>query len=228
MADECLICKSKIEYLDKEIEMECFICHKRELSKTRCVNRHYVCDECHTEGIDQVFDLCINEKSKDPIYILNKMMSMPFCHMHGPEHHILVGEALLTAYKNAGGEVDFVSSLKEIRSRGKKVPGGICGFWGACGAAISSGIFISVISKSNPLEIEPFALSNKMTSRSLEQIGNIGGPRCCKRDSYLSILQAIDFVEENFGIKMDKENVTCNFHQFNNQCIGKRCPFFSN
>ncbi|MCQ2563482.1 MAG: DUF5714 domain-containing protein [Mogibacterium sp.] len=28
-------------------------------------------------------------------------MSMPFCHMHGPEHHVMVGSALLTAYKQA-------------------------------------------------------------------------------------------------------------------------------
>jgi hypothetical protein len=29
------------------------------------------------------------------------LMAMPFCHMHGPEHHVMVGAALLTAYHNA-------------------------------------------------------------------------------------------------------------------------------
>ena len=32
-----------------------------------------------------------------------------------------------------------------------------------------------------------------MTAKSLEAIGEIGGPRCCKRDSFLSILNAVDF-----------------------------------
>ena len=48
MSDECIICKAPLEYLDKDIEMECAICHKKENSKTRCVKGHYVCNDCHT------------------------------------------------------------------------------------------------------------------------------------------------------------------------------------
>ena len=96
----------------------------------------------------------------------------------------------MTAYKNAGGDIDLETALVEMMRRGKSVPGGACGFWGACGAAISSGMFISIISKSTPLAQEPWGLSNRMTARSLDEIGKIGGPRCCKRDSYLSLLSA--------------------------------------
>ncbi|MBQ5390561.1 MAG: alanine:cation symporter family protein, partial [Clostridia bacterium] len=56
-----------------------------------------------------------------------------------------VGAALLAAYKNSGGEVDLENALMEMYNRGKQVPGGICGLWGSCGAAVSSGIFISII-----------------------------------------------------------------------------------
>lgn len=116
-------------------------------------------------------------------------------------------------------------SLIEMLNRGKGVPGGACGFWGACGAGISTGMFVSIISSSTPLSVEPFALSHKMTAKSLNAIGDIGGPRCCKRDSYLSILSAIDFVEEHFDIRMDKSVIICQHGSQNNQCIGKRCPF---
>ena len=225
MNEECLICKAPLEYLEKAVEMECEICHKKELSQTRCVNGHYVCNECHTQGLDAVIGLCLEEKSKDPVAIIEKMMEMPFCHMHGPEHHVMVGAALLTAYKNAGGDIDLRDALNEIMERGSSVPGGACGFWGACGAGISSGMFISIISGSTPLKNEPFALSHKMTSASLAKIGEIGGPRCCKRDSFLSILTAIDFVKEHFGIEMEKPEVICSWSSHNNQCIGKRCPF---
>lgn len=47
MKEECLICKAPLEYLEEDREMECELCHKKELSKTRCVNGHYVCNECH-------------------------------------------------------------------------------------------------------------------------------------------------------------------------------------
>ena len=137
----------------------------------------------------------------------------------------MVGAALLTAYKNAGGDIDLAAALTEMMNRGKSVPGGACDFWGACGAGISSGMFVSIISKSTPLAVEPFALSHKMTAKSLGAIGEIGGPRCCKRDSYLSILSAIDFVKEHFGVEMKKPEIVCTHSAQNNQCIGKRCPF---
>ena len=225
MKEECLICKAPLEYLEKDILMECEICHKKENSKTRCINGHYVCNDCHTRGLDMIIGMCMKETSKNPIAIIEKMMLLPFCHMHGPEHHVMVGAALLTAYKNAGGDIDLLGSLTEMMNRGKNVPGGSCGFWGACGAGISSGMFISIISKSTPLTNEPFALAHKMTAKSLEQIGEIGGPRCCKRDSFLSILSAVDFVKEHFDIEMEKQETVCRFSMHNNQCIGKRCPF---
>ena len=225
MKEECLICKAPLEYLGTVILMECEICHKKENSKTRCVNGHYVCNDCHTQGLDSVIGVCMTETSKNPIAIIEKMMTMPFCHMHGPEHHVMVGSALLTAYKNAGGDIDLNSALIEMMNRGKSVPGGACGFWGACGAGISSGMFISIISKSTPLANEPFALSHKMTADSLGQIGEVGGPRCCKRDSFLSILAAVDFVKDYFGVEMERPEVLCHFSAQNNQCIGKRCPF---
>ena len=37
MHEECLICKARLEYLAEDEMMECAICHKQELSKTRCV-----------------------------------------------------------------------------------------------------------------------------------------------------------------------------------------------
>ncbi|MCI9184572.1 MAG: SAM-dependent methyltransferase [Lachnospiraceae bacterium] len=225
MKEECVICKKPLVYLEADELMECAICHKREASKTRCREGHYVCNDCHTEGLDRIIGLCLEEKAKDPVYLIEKMMSQPFCHMHGPEHHVMVGAALLTAYKNAGGEVDLNPALTEMMGRGKSIPGGACGFWGACGAAISAGMFVSILSKSTPLSVEPFRLSNLMTSKALEAIGNTGGPRCCKRDSYLSILAAIDFVEAHFGVSMEKAGIVCSRAGQNNQCIGKRCPF---
>ena len=205
--------------------MECAICHKKEDSKTCCEQGHYVCNECHTKGIDAIYKLCLEETSTNPIEIMEKMMAMPFCHMHGPEHHVMVGAALLTAYKNAGGEMNLPKALQEMYRRGKAVPGGACGFWGACGAAISAGQFLAIATESTPLAAEPWGLSNQMTAKALDSIGKNGGPRCCKRDSYLSILAAIDFVAEHLGVHMEKTDSVCTRSHQNNQCIGKRCPF---
>jgi len=228
MREECLICKAPLEYLLEDEIMECAICHKQERSKTCCVSGHFVCSDCHTQGMDSIFGVCLNETSCDPMVILEKMMSMPFCHMHGPEHHVMVGVALLTAYKNAGGKIDLPKALQEMYSRGKAVPGGACGFWGACGAGVSAGQFVSIATDSTPLAVEPWGLSNQMTAKALESIGKVGGPRCCKRDSYLAILAAIDFAAEHLNIHMEKTIPVCARSKQNNQCIGKRCPFAGN
>jgi len=106
------------------------------------------------------------------------------------------------------------------------VPGGACGFWGACGAGISAGQFLAIVTESTPLAVEPWGLSNRMTAKALESIGNIGGPRCCKRDSYISVLAAIDFVAEQLNVRMEKSKPRCTRFTQNHQCLGKRCPFF--
>ena len=64
-----------------------------------------------------------------------------------------------------------------------------------------------------------------MTARALDRIGQVGGPRCCKRDSFLSILAAVDFVREHLGVEMAQTIPVCSYSGQNNQCIGKRCPF---
>ena len=146
--EECLICKEKLVYLETAEQMECALCKKVELSNCRCENGHYVCSDCHMAGMDSFLGACLSETSKNPIEILQKLMKLPFCHMHGPEHHVLVGASLLTAFKNAGGKIDLPAALLEMQSRGRQVPGGICGLWGSCGAAVSTGICISILTGS--------------------------------------------------------------------------------
>ena len=52
--EECLICKEHLIYLEKEEMMECAVCHQQFSSKTRCVNGHFVCDDCGNKfkGLD--------------------------------------------------------------------------------------------------------------------------------------------------------------------------------
>ena len=222
----CLICGADLVYFQEAKEMTCVFCGKRELSHASCKDGHYVCDACHArKGIEAVMRECRTTKSRNPIEIMQKIMADPYIYMHGPEHHVMAGAALLVAYHNSGGEVDLDWALAEMKERGGQVPGGVCGFWGCCGAGVSTGIYMSIITKATPLSGKSWGLSNRMTSRALNAIGEIGGPRCCKRDSYLSILQAVDFVKENLGISMEQPKIRCSYSSQNNQCIGKRCPF---
>ena len=111
---ECLLCKAPLVYLVRDEAMECAVCGKKEPSKTRCVNGHYVCSACHAKGVDSLVPLCLAQRSRNPAAILEQLMDAPFCHMHGPEHHVLVGASLMTAYANAGGDVSLQDALLEM------------------------------------------------------------------------------------------------------------------
>lgn len=223
---ECLICKEPLVYLETAEQMTCVLCKKVEISNCRCTNGHYVCSECHMSGMDSFLSVCLNDSSKNPIEILQKLMNLPFCHMHGPEHHVLVGASLMTAFKNAGGKIDLQAALLEMQRRGRHVPGGICGLWGSCGAAVSTGICISILTGSSPLSTETWGWCNEMTSRVLAREAKIGGPRCCKRNSQIAVLEAVDFIREKFSVELEKpEKIVCGWFEQNNQCIGQRCPF---
>ena len=56
-----------------------------------------------------------------------------------------------------------------------------------------------------------------MTSFTLNKIGEIGGPRCCKRNFYLAIIEAVYFTKEKLGIAMELENISCFRLMMNNQ-----------
>jgi len=118
-SEECLICKKPLTYLTEAEEMTCMICGKKVMSNACCIDRHFVCDECHKEGYQLIKVLCMQETGKDPFVIAKHLMDQEFIHMHGPEHHILIGAALLTAYKNAGGDIDLEKALKTMEERGK-------------------------------------------------------------------------------------------------------------
>jgi len=227
MENTCLICGAALAEPAAETTMKCTLCGKQERSSSACEQGHYVCQACRAEGIVSIFPLCLQEASRNPIEILEKLMNLPFCRMHGPEHHILVGSALLTACKNAGGAIDLETALPELYRRGKAVPGAACGLWGACGAGLSTGMYLSILTGSGPLAGEVWNLGNRMTSAALASIAAHGGPRCCKRDSYLAIQTAVAFTAEHLGIQMELGDIRCSRSHLNQQCRGTKCPFFT-
>ena len=170
---------------------------------------------------------CLEEKSKNPIEIVKKIANQDFVRIHGPEHHILDGAALLTAYYNAGGKIDLQESLKELMKRGLTMPGATCGLWGVCGAVNSVGAALSIIDGTGPLsEDSSWGAHMKFTSKALGILAEIGGPRCCKRNAFLTLREAVTFVKENYGVQLEQSDIRCSFNEKNNECIKKKCPFY--
>ena len=143
-----------------------------------------------------------------------------------PEHHFLIPAVLLASYYNKREEYQQKEpKIKEARKRAEMVPGGFCGSHGDCGAAVGIGIFFSLITNSNPLAHKEWKESNMMTANALLNIAKHGGPRCCKRNTFLAIETAVEYLGDI--INKDKK-IVCEFDEFNKQCKKTQCPYFKN
>ncbi len=229
---DCLVCGKELDYLFTPVQTNCFYCREKAETDVMCSGGHFVCDACHRLGaMDLIYRYCIRTSKHDPIVMATELMRSKKVAMHGPEHHFIVPAVLITAYYNTLGGITSISEkekkLREALRRSEKVPGGFCGFYGACGAAIGTGIFISLVTGATPLARQEWMLSNMMTSRSLSCIAHSGGPRCCKRDTYIALVEAVAFIEENLNVKIEIDPVIhCCFHSLNRECLKSACPFY--
>lgn len=241
--DGCLICGSAIDYFDTPKAVACAICENKYSSNALCVEGHYVCDGCHREkGFEDIKSVAKASKSKNPIEIADEMMKKKTIHMHGPEHHFLVAAALLAAYVNQVESDDLEKKnpcnfndsaavkgdiIIKAEGRARNVPGGICGLWGSCGAAVGVGIFISIITEATPLTVESWSKANLAVSNALKIISENGGPRCCKRNTYLAITSAIEFLKKSMDIHLEKpKQIYCEYFELNNECKLDECLFY--
>ncbi len=179
------------------------------------------------ERAKKIVEGCMKESSKNPIEIFCNMAKKDFIRIHGPEHHILDGASLLTAFYNAGGKIELQDCLNELVKRGLQMPGATCGMWGVCGAVSSMGAALSIIDKTGPLSTDDsWGKHMEFTSKVLAGLAKVGGPRCCKRDAYIGFQTAIEHINENYDVKLEDSNIVCDFSDKNEQCIKGRCPFY--
>jgi len=176
---------------------------------------------------DVIKEYCQKSKSTDPISLAIEIMKDESISINGPEHHFLDGAAFLTAFKNAGGSINLEKALSELSKRSILMPGAICGYWGVCGSASSLGAALAIINNTNPLSDNEYYKDNlEFTSSVLKTMSKIGGPRCCKRNAFISISTAVSFVKRKYNINMTLSVISCDFYSLNPDCIQKRCPFY--
>ncbi len=176
-----------------------------------------------------IIEACKKEKSKNPFEIFLHVAARDFVNIHGPEHHVLDGACVLTAFYNAGGQIDLDDSLDRIIQQGMKMPGAVCGYWGVCGAVTSIGAALAIIDGTGPLSTDgSWDWHMRYTSDALGKLAGIGGPRCCKRDAFLAMKTVIPYIREKYRIELEDSDIVCGFSALNRQCLQERCPFYRN
>lgn len=226
-SDNCGVCGEPLIYGTKEIERQCAFCGETYSGLIYCPHGHYVCDACHAgDAVETLRRVLQTTRSRDPVEILETVMSHPKVPMHGPEHHAMVPAIIVAAARNTAGPVPPEAIDKAI-DRGAKVPGGWCGFYGACGAAVGVGVAVSVLTGATPVKGATRTLANKATAFALQRIAD-GGPRCCKRASRMAIEAAVEFLDTHLGITLEcGADIRCVYADRNRECIREACAYFA-
>ena len=172
-----------------------------------------------------IIDACMEISGTNPYEIFHSIAQKDYVRMHGPEHHVLDGACVLTAFRNAGGNIDLQTALQKLMVEGLRMPGAACGLWGVCGAVTSIGAALAIIDGTGPLSTEDWGSHMEYTSEALARLAKTGGPRCCKRDAFSAMDQAVDYIRKCYGITLDMGSIQCDFSTQNAQCIGMRCPY---
>ncbi|MDH3394152.1 MAG: DUF5714 domain-containing protein, partial [Desulfobulbaceae bacterium] len=127
---------------------------------------------------------------------------------------------------NLGGPVSREAILTGIE-RGSKVPGGVCGFWGNCGAATGVGIAFSVILEATPLTAGSRQHAQEVTARVLGRVAAVKGGRCCQRETVTALREAAAISAEMLPVTLRAEaTFACGQSGGNRECIRKQCPLW--
>ena len=117
--------------------------------------------------------------------------------------------------------------LEFAQERAKNLLAGFCGWYGACGAAVGSGVFFSLLTDTSPYSGKTWAQANLLTARCLGKIAGLGGPRCCKRVCYTSVLETARVLREQLGLEIGAlPSPACSSSDRNEECIKAQCLYY--
>lgn len=223
----CMQCGAPLIYFTSDKTMVCSHCKLEKPANAMCDNGHFICDTCHSQdAFGIVLDICRTSREIDMIKLLSLIRCHPAMPLHGPEHHFAIPGAIVAAYKNLGGQVTD-RQIQSAIERGKGIPGGSCGFWGACGAALGVGIAFGIILESSPVAPGPRQKVQQTVGKIIQELGQREAARCCQRESWTALILASEISKEILPIPLVVDtDLSCTQMGQNRECPGRACQFF--
>jgi len=184
------------------------------------------------EIMKSITSVCLDgfDGNASPLGLLERAWGNDGFPMHCPEHHYLMPAVLLTVYRRLKNDNRSLleENLKTAEERSRNVLPGFCGWYGACGAAVGSGIFLSLLTDTSPYSAETWGKVNLLTSECLRDIAEIGGPRCCKRVCFTALKTTASFMKTYFDLDIGElPKISCVYHSRNAECRKTLCPYYA-
>ncbi|PKL15370.1 MAG: radical SAM protein, partial [Spirochaetae bacterium HGW-Spirochaetae-6] len=152
-----MVCGAKLIYGKLE-KTQCHFCGQIVDAEVICGQGHFVCDGCHQQKPLAFLERYFKQTElKDPVAMLEEIFAHPGFPLHGPEHHFLLPLVTLKSMENSG--IKLPANYQELtHKRCAQLPGGTCGHWGACAAALGAGITSSIFAKVTPLNTQFYGM----------------------------------------------------------------------
>jgi 7,8-dihydro-6-hydroxymethylpterin dimethyltransferase len=226
---QCRFCGANLKLLEHAISARCMVCGERGRTRTWCSAGHFVCEGCRgTELMGLLEAMLEAPRTTDPVQTFLALRESQDFPMNGPEHHPLVAAAFLLAYYDQHGEPSWEDITDALQTAATELPGGSCGFWGACSAGLAVGIAYCAILGSSPTDGGPRSVAHQAVSRILGRIGEFAGPRCCRRDCLLALQVGCELSAELLPHPVRTSyRDACDQAADNDECLGGVCPFLS-
>jgi hypothetical protein len=220
----CVICGAELYETDGVAA--CSFCGQETPAAYLCPNGHHLCDDCQLADPRQAVErACQGAGESDPGAIVNRIMKHPVMVMHGPHHHTMVAPVVLAALDNGGQRRLKPGWLASAIERTGDIPFAVCGTRGECGAAVSVGALVSILTGASYQTDRERSLAIRATAQALEAIADAGGPRCCKQSVYLSLEVAVAFLRRELGLELPLA-IRCEFATQNDECKRGRCGYY--
>ncbi|MFQ6125336.1 MAG: DUF5714 domain-containing protein [Candidatus Heimdallarchaeota archaeon] len=220
----CTICGKQLYPISQELE--CIYCKERSIADYACADAHFVCENCRLASPEELIKTtCERSEFQNPYELAILLMRHPIIPMHSPVHHFLVPAVLLSTIKNTCYNLPH-NVIKRAIKRGIRLPYGICGSYGICGAGAGVGVAISILTKATYMSDAERAMALDASGKSLISISQLGGPRCCEASVYASLETAINFLRKNMGITLLATFVGCPFSSLNETCRKEGCKYY--
>lgn len=224
-AADCLVCARPLEYFPADRRLDCAYCGRNLPANSACAAGHFVCDECHAAGgLEAIEKYCLATKETDLIAMLDQLRRHPAIPRHGPEHHAIVPGVILAAARNRGLPVTDEMIASGVQ-RGGRVPGGVCGLSGNCGAAPGVGTAFALLLGSSPLDPKLRQTVLRVTSEVLAAIAANEAARCCQRECWIALKKAAELSARLLPVKLEAATpLDCGQRELNRECFGVDCP----
>lgn len=183
---------------------------------------------------DIVLDLLDWSEEKDPGRILMDSFADEDLAPWGPQHHVLLTAALLTAYRNNGYELNLTQALSSAIQGIKEVASCTCTHGNDCSLGKAAAVFLAII-----LEYSPhFSMDEKARNHHCQTLRDcclsafptvcrMGRRHCCKMHGFIAIEVTCRYLKEELGINLPLSPIFCDLAVLHPECQFSYCPYFT-